>query len=99
MSAKRTSTRADSTTRRTARRPSTLHLLRVKVVTIVAAVVLFLASLTGIALYNPQAGNGLTMPAQVQEITVVQPDGKNTVLLAPPPRVSAVRPLVRSRGS
>jgi hypothetical protein len=104
VNAKRTSTVADSsirstTTRRTSRRPSRLALLRVKVATLVVAVVLFFASLTGIAIYNPQVGNQAVVPVQAQQITIVKPDGSDSLVLPPPPRVSAVRPLVRSRGS
>jgi len=69
------------------------------VATIIAAVVLFLASLTGIAIYNPQVGSQAAVPVETQQITIVKPGGLDSLLLAPPPRVSAVRPLVRSRGS
>jgi hypothetical protein len=62
-------------------------------------VILFFASLTGIAIYNPQVGNEAAVPVQAQQITIVKPGGSDSLLLAPPPRVSAVRPLVRSRGS
>jgi hypothetical protein len=68
------------------------------VATIIAAVVLFLASLAGIAIYNPQVGSQAAVPVQAQQITIVKPGGLDSLLLAPP-RVSAVRPLVRSRGS
>jgi hypothetical protein len=100
-----TSTDPDSsvgsgTTRRTSRRTtSKLALLRAKVATIVMAVVLFLGSLTGIAIYNPQVGNRTAMPAQAQQITIVEPDRSGSLLQVPPPRVDAVRPFVRSRGS
>jgi hypothetical protein len=102
VNTKSTSTMAHSslrsrTTRR--RRPSKLALLRVKVVTIVTAVVLFFASLTGIAIYNPQVSNAAAVTVQAQQITIVKPGGSDSLLLAPPPRVAAVRPLVRSRGS
>ena len=104
MNTKRTSTKADSsirsmTTRRTSRRTSKLALLRVKVATIVVAVVLFFASLTGIAVFNPQAGYEAAVPMRAQQITIVKPGGLDSLLLAPPPRVAAVRPFVRSRGS
>ena len=104
MNTKRTSTMADSsvrsmTTRRTSGRPSKLALLRVKVATIAIAVVLFFTSLTGIAIYNPQVGNEAAVTAQAQQITIVKPGGSDSLQLAPLPRVSAVRPLVRSRGS
>jgi hypothetical protein len=88
-----------TTTRRTSGRPSKLALLRVKVATIGIAVVLFFASLAGIAIYNPQVGNEAAVPVQAQQITVVKPDGSDSLLVAPPPRLSAVRPLVRARGS
>lgn len=81
------------------RRTSKAALLRVKVATVVGAVVLFLASLTGIAVFNPQVGNEAAVPVQSQQIIIVEPGGSDPLLLAPPPRVSAVRPLVRSRGS
>jgi hypothetical protein len=104
VNTKRTSTVAASsihstTTRRASRRPTKLALLRVKVATIVVAVVLFFASLTGIAIYNPQVGNEAAAPAQTEQITIVKPGGSGSLLLALPPRVAAVRPLVRSRGS
>ncbi len=104
MSTKRTSTQVESstrstTTRRTSRRPSKLALLRVKVATIAVAVVLFFASLTSIAIYNPGAGSEAAVPVQAQQITIVEPGGSQTLVLAPPPRVTAVRPLVRSRAS
>lgn len=100
MSTKRTSTVADSSIHSTTtRRTSKLALLRVKVATIVAAVVLFLASLTGIAIFNPQVGNEAAVPVRAEQITIIKPGGSDSILLAPPPRVSAVRPLVRSRGS
>jgi hypothetical protein len=86
-------------TRRTSRRPSKLALLRVKVATVVVAVVLFFASLAGIAVYNPGVSNAAAVPAQPQQITIVQPGGSNSRVVVPPPRVNAVRPLVRSRGS
>lgn len=103
MDAKRTSTVAASsvrsrTTRRTGKRPSKVALLRVKVATIVMALVLFVASLTGIAIYNPQVGNQAAVPVQSQQITIIRPSGSDSLLLAPP-RVAAVRPFVRSRGS
>jgi len=69
------------------------------VATIVVAVVLFFASLTGIAMYNPQVGNGAAVPVRAQQITIIKPGGSDSLLLAPPPRVATVRPFVRSRGS
>jgi hypothetical protein len=100
LNTKRTSTVADSLIRsRTTRRPSKLALLRVRVATILVAVILFFVSLTGIAIYNPQVGNKAVVPVQAQQITIVKPSGSEFLLLVPPPRVSAVRPLVRSRGS
>jgi hypothetical protein len=104
VNTKGTSTTAHSSTRsgatrRTARRPSKLALLRVKVATIVVAVVLFFASLAGIAMYNPGVANAATASVQASQITIVKPGGSDARLLAPPPRVTAVRPLVRSRGS
>ena len=87
------------TTRRASRRPSKLALLRVKIATIVMAVLLFFASLTVIAIYNPQVGSEAAMPVRAQQITIVKPGGLDSLLLAPPPRLSAVRPFVRSRGS
>ena len=82
MNTKRVSTEAASsirstTTRRTSRRPSKLALLRVKVATIVVAVVLFFASLTGIAIYNPGVGNEAAVPVQAQQITIVKPGGSD----------------------
>lgn len=103
MNTKRTSTKADSstysTTRRTRRRVSKRALFRAKVATVVMSAVLFLGSLAGIAIYNPAVKNEPSAPAQAQQITVFEPTGSSSVVLAPPPRVSAVRPLVRSRGS
>ncbi len=87
------------TTRRTSRRPSKLTLLRAKVATIAMAVVLFFASLAGIAMYNPQVGNEATAPVQAQQITIVKPDGSDSLRLVPAPRVGPVRPFARSRGS
>jgi hypothetical protein len=104
VNTKETSAKADSSTRsvatrRASRRPSKLALFRVKVATIVAAVVLFFASLAGIVLYNPGAASQAAAAVQSEQITVVEPGGTRSLQLAPPPRVSAVRPLVRSRGS
>jgi hypothetical protein len=104
MSTKRTSTKADSsmhskTTRRTRGRVSKLALARVKVATIVAAVVLFLASVTGIAVFNPGVQSTTAVPAQPQQITVVRRDGSQSQLVVPRPSVLALPPLVRSRGS
>ena len=104
MNTKRTSTVADTsirstTTRRTSRRPSKLTLFRVKVATIAMAMGLFLASLTGIAIFNPQVGNEAAVTVQAEQITIIKPGGSDSLLLVPPPRVSAVRPLSRSRGS
>jgi hypothetical protein len=88
-----------TTTRRTSRRPNRLALLRVKLAAIAIAAGLFFASLTGIAIYNPQVGSEAAVPVQAQQITIVKPDGSDSLLLATPPRVAAVRPFVRSRGS
>lgn len=104
MNTKRTSMKADSsihstTIRRGVRRPSKLALLRVKVATIVVAVVLFFASLAGIALYNPSVASQASVPVQAQQVTIVEPSGSRSLVLAPPPRITAVRPFVRSRGS
>jgi hypothetical protein len=88
------------TTRRAARRRvSKLALARVKVATIVGAVVLFLASLTGIAVFNPGLQSSAAVPAQPQQITVVRRDGSQSQLVVPRPSVLAMPPLVRSRGS
>jgi hypothetical protein len=83
------------TTRRSA---SKMALLRAKVATIGLAVALFLATLTGIAVYNPQVSKEAAALAPTQQIIIVQPGVSNS-LLAPPPHVNAVRPFVRSRGS
>lgn len=100
MNTNRTSTVADTSVRsKTTRQTSKLALLRVKVATIVAAVILFLASLAGIAIFNPQVGNEATAAAQTQQITIVKPGGLDSLLLAPPPHVAPVRPFARSRGS
>ncbi len=91
-----------ATTRRTPKRPSKLQLFRVKVAAVVGALVLFFASLAGIAIYNPGVASQAAAPAQVQQITIVKPStpsGSNSVVLPPPPRVTAVRPFVRTRGS
>jgi hypothetical protein len=69
------------------------------VATIIVAVVLFFASLAGIAIYNPGVSNAAAVLAEPQQITIVQPGGSNSRVVAPPPRVNAVRPLARSRGS
>jgi hypothetical protein len=97
--AKAGSSTRSGATRRTPRRPSKLALLRVKVATIVVAVILFFASLVGIALYNPAVASQAVVPVQSEQITIVEPGSSRSLLLAPPPRVSAVRPFVRSRGS
>jgi hypothetical protein len=104
VNAKGTSTKADSltrsrTTRRTSRRTSKLALFRVKVATIVLSMVTFAASLTGIAVFNPGVSTVAAAPVQAQQITIVKPDSSVPQVLAPQPRVTAVRPLVRSRGS
>ena len=103
MSTKRTSTKADSstysTTRRTSRRVSKRALFRTKVATAVMSAVLFTGSLAGIAIYNPAVKNEPSAPVQAQQITVFEPGGSSSIVQAPPPRVTAVRPLVRSRGS
>jgi hypothetical protein len=104
VNAKRTSTRVDSstnlrTTRRHSKRVSKLALFRVKVATIGLSLVAFVASLLSIAAYNPGTANTAPAPAQAQTITIVQPGGSVPLQLAPPPRVNAVRPFVRSRGS
>ncbi|MFN2292484.1 MAG: hypothetical protein ACK2UC_14930 [Anaerolineae bacterium] len=87
------------TTRRGARRVSKVALARVKLATIVAAVVLFLGSLTGIAVFNPGVQSAAAVPAQPQQIIVVRRDGSQSQLVVPRPNVLAVPPLVRSRGS
>jgi hypothetical protein len=104
MNAKRTSTKVDSSTRlRTTRRPSKrvskLALFRVKVATIGLSLVAFVASLLSIAAYNPGVAKEAATPVQPQTITIVQSGGSVPLQLAPPPRVNAVRPFVRSRGS
>lgn len=104
MNTKRTSMKADSstcsrTTRRRAKRTSKLALFRVKVATIILSMALFFGSLTGIAIYNPAINTQAPVPVSAQQITVVEPSGSASVVLAPRPRVTAVRPLVRSRGS
>jgi hypothetical protein len=103
VSTKRTSTKADSstysTTRRTSRRVSKRALFRAKVATVVMSAVLFAGSLAGIAIYNPAVKNEPSAPVQAQQITVFKPGGSGSFVLSPPPRVTAVRPLVRSRGS
>jgi hypothetical protein len=68
------------------------------VATIVMAVALFVATLTGIAIYNPRVAQEAAVPAPTQQIIIVEPGGSGS-LLPPPPHVSAVRPLTRSRGS
>jgi hypothetical protein len=86
-------------TRRTPRRPSKLVLLRVKVTTMIVAVVLFFASLAGIAVYNPGVSHQPQTPVPVQQITIVKPGGSGSVVVPPPPHVTPLQPLVRSRGS
>lgn len=98
-STKAHSSTRSATTRRRPRRPSKAALLRIKIATIVGTAVLFLASLTGVAIYNPQLGSQTAVPVQSQQITISKQNGSSSIQLAPPPRVSAVRPLVRSRGS
>ena len=104
MNTKRTSTKADSsirlrTTRPTSRRVSKLALFRVKVATVVLSMVAFVASLTGIAIFNPVVENKAAAPVQVQQITIVRPGGSDPLLLVPQPPAAVVRPFVRSRGS
>jgi hypothetical protein len=62
---------------------------------------LFFGSLTGIAMYNPGVADKGLVPVQAptQQITIQKRDDSNSVVLAPQPRVTVVRPLVRSRGS
>jgi hypothetical protein len=67
------------------------------VATIVLAVLLFIASLGSIAVFNPGVGSRAALD-QAQQITVVQP-GRSQSLLLPPPRVTAMQPLLRTRGS
>jgi len=86
-------------TRRTSKRVSKLALFRVKVATIVLSIVAFVASLVSIAAYNPGIANKAAAPVQAQQITIVKSGGSDLLQLAPAPRVTAVRPLVRSRGS
>jgi hypothetical protein len=97
VNTQRTSMDAESpirsaTTRRSYRRVSKLAQLRVKVATIVMAVVLFFASLTSIAVYNPGIDSETAVPVTAQQITIVKPEGSNTVVMAPPPSLTAVRP-------
>jgi hypothetical protein len=104
MNTKRTNTKADSstcsrTTRRPHRRVSKRAQFRAKVAIIAGSVVLFFASLVGIATFNPRVGQDSPVPVQAQQITIVKRDGSDAVVLAPPPAVTAVRPLARSRGS
>jgi hypothetical protein len=106
VNTKGTNTKVDSstrsaTTRRRPRRPSKLKLLRIKVATIVAAVILFLAGLTGIAVFNPgvAAQAPASTPVPTQHITIVKPNGSHSQVPLPAPSVTARRPLVRSRGS
>jgi hypothetical protein len=94
------------TTRRKPKRPSKLALLRIKVVTIAVAVVLFFAGLAGIAIYNPgvaHASSGSTSqaptPVPAQHISVVQPGQSTPKVVQPPTHVSPIQPFVRSRGS
>ena len=100
MNTKRTSTKAGSstysrTTRRAPKRASKLALFRVKVATIVLSMVAFVASLAGIVAFNPGVGKQVAAPVQAAQITIVKPDGSTPLVLAPQPRVTAVRPLVR----
>jgi hypothetical protein len=74
-------------------------LFRVKVATITLSIAAFVASLVGIAVYNPGISNEAVAPVQAQQITIAESGGSNLLKLAPPARVTAVRPLVRSRGS
>jgi len=60
---------------------------------------LFVATLTGIAVYNPQVSEEAAAPLPTQQIIIVEPGGSGSLLLPPPPHVSAVRPFARSRGS
>jgi hypothetical protein len=104
VNTKRTSTKANPsihsvTTRRTRRRISKLALFRVKVATIVLSIATFGASLVGIAAYNPGVGSNAALPVQAQQITIAESGSSDLLKLAPPARVTAVRPLVRSRGS
>ena len=99
MNTKAGSSTRSAATRRTPKRPSKLALFRVKVATVVAAVVLFFASLAGIALYNPALANQAAASVPSEQITIVEPSGSRSLLLPSPPSVTAVRPFVRSRGS
>jgi hypothetical protein len=93
------------------KRLSKLALLRVKIATIVAAIVLFFGSLIGIAIYNPGVAHAQApvpvqaqQPQQQQQINIVQPGTSNSKNSAPvvvpaPPQVNNLRPFVRSRGS
>jgi hypothetical protein len=89
-----------STTRGAYRRTTgRLALLRAKVATIGLAVALFVATLTGIAVYNPQVSKQSAAPLPTQQIIIVEPSGSDSLQLPSPPHVSAVRPFARSRGS
>jgi len=97
-------TKADSpirsmTTRHASKRVSKAALFRAKVATIALSMVLFVASLTGIAIFNPGVGNQEAVPVQAEQIIIVKPGGLDLRVLAPRPSVTAVRPLTRSRGS
>jgi hypothetical protein len=100
VNARATSTDLDPTMgSMTTRRSTTkLALLRAKVATVGLAVALFVATLTGIAVYNPQVSKETAAPLPTQQIIIVEPGGSDS-LLVQPPHVSAVRPFVRSRGS
>ena len=65
----------------------------------VAAGVLFLASLTGIAVYNPGVSTQTAVPTETQHIKVVKPGSSKPKVVPAAPRVNTLRPFVRSRGS
>jgi len=86
-------------TRNASRRVSKLDLLRVKLATVVVAIVLFFASLKIITVYNPGVSTEASVPVPTAQITIVKPDGSDSRVFTPRSRVRAVRPLTRSRGS
>lgn len=106
MSTKAGSSTRSGANRRRPRRPSKLALLRIKVVTIIGAIVLFIAGVAGIAMYNPGvasqnsgSANPAPTPVPAQHISIVSPGGTGPTVVQPPTRVSPIQPFVRSRGS
>jgi hypothetical protein len=107
MSTKAGSSTRSGANRRRPRRPSKLALLRIKVVTIIGAIVLFIAGVAGIAIYNPgvasqNSGSANPAPTSVpaQHISILTPGGGSTPkVVQPPTRTSPIQPFVRSRGS